>query len=685
MEPEYSFAFQEPAVFTPNSNPVIDHDSDDEDLEEILNRNVNSHEFGVLANPLLNLSRRRLRALGRGFVGKRGLPEDKKELFADAAVLAQNNNAYTQPDDYLQLNDEARNILKREVTHKWDQPKKLYSLIAVCASAAAVQGWNQTAANGANIFYKYAFNLQNNSGIFGLVNGAPYLCCTFSCLLLTGPMNRYLGRRWTIFATCLLSSVACLSQAFTSNWQQMFALRIILGLGIGPKSATVPIFAAESSPAPIRGAMVMMWQTFTAFGIFLGLMTGVVFFNVGNSGDPNICATTSGSDNLLSLNCLMVGAPMLLPLLVCVHVFFIPESPRWYIGRGEYLKAFDALCQLRNSELQAARDLFYIHCLLHAEREIQKKRNRLVEMVRRPRNRRALQASIIVMFMQQFCGVNTLIHYSTIILYEAVSNNKTKDIQSYRKALLGSMGLGLINFLFALPAVRLIDTRGRRILLLTTFPLMALFMLLMALGFLIPIDTHANARTGVIMLGIYLFAIAYSPGEGPVPFTYSAECYPLYVRDVGMSIATAVTWGFNFLVTMTLPAMQSKLKQTGALGFYAAWNVVGFFLILLFVPETKNRSLEELDRIFSISTRKFASNSIDVAMYHVKRKIFRLDIQRPAELHIPGDDDEKPIVQFTGHGSNTSGSPVPTPRPASVDSEHSWPGVQPVKSTGTQQ
>lgn len=131
MDPGNSFAFEEPAASTPNANPVSSNDSDDEGLEEILNRNVNSHEFGVLANPLLNLSRRRLRALGRGFVRKRDLPEDKKELFADAAVLAQNNNAYTQPDDYLQLNDEEKNILNREVTHIWDQPKKLYSLIAV--------------------------------------------------------------------------------------------------------------------------------------------------------------------------------------------------------------------------------------------------------------------------------------------------------------------------------------------------------------------------------------------------------------------------------------------------------------------------------------------------------------------------------------------------------------------------
>ena len=94
---------------------------------------------------------------------------------------------------------------------------------------------------------------------FGLVNSAPYLFCTLSCLL-TYPLNYRLGRRGAIFITCLISFASCLGQAFVGSWKQLFVARLVLGLGIGPKSATVPIYSAECAPANVRGALVMMWQ-----------------------------------------------------------------------------------------------------------------------------------------------------------------------------------------------------------------------------------------------------------------------------------------------------------------------------------------------------------------------------------------------------------------------------------------
>ncbi len=175
-------------------------------------------------------------------------------------------------------------------------------------------------------------------------------------------------------------------------------------------------------------------------------------------------------------------------------------------------------------------------------------RSALADLFTVPRNRRAALASFIVMFMQQFCGINAIAYYSSNIFAQSGFNNT--------QALLASFGYGLINWLFAFPAVYTIDTFGRRNLLLTTFPLMALFMLLAGCGFWVP---EGPGRVGVVALGIYLFAMAYSPGEGPVPFTvstevmwgsaelihgmqYSAEAYPLNVRAVGMSFSTAVLW-----------------------------------------------------------------------------------------------------------------------------------------------
>ena len=146
--------------------------------------------------------------------------------------------------------------------------------------------------------------------------------------------------------------------------------------------------------------------------------------------------------------------------------------------------------------------------MLQAENEISVGRNRFIELFTVPRNRRATLASFTVMFMQQFCGVNAIAYYSSSIF--AAANVSTSN------SLLASWGFGMLNWVFAFPAVWTIDTFGRRNLLLTTFPLMAIFLLMAGFAFYIP---DVTARIAVVALGIYLYTMAYSPGEGPVPFT----------------------------------------------------------------------------------------------------------------------------------------------------------------------
>ena len=124
--------------------------------------------------------------------------------------------------------------------------------------------------------------------MLGLINGAPYLCCALACCL-NHPLNKALNRRGVIFATCLISSITCLLQAFSKNWWQLLLFRFLLGFGIGPKSATIPIYAAEAAPENIRGALVMMWQLWTAFGIMCGYIFSVAFANVGHRLSSMTC------------------------------------------------------------------------------------------------------------------------------------------------------------------------------------------------------------------------------------------------------------------------------------------------------------------------------------------------------------------------------------------------------------
>ena len=219
--------------------------------------------------------------------------------------------------------------------------------------------------------------------------------------------------------------------------------------------------------------------------------------------------------------------------------------------------------------------------------------------------------------MQQFCGVNIIAYYSSDIFITAGFSSQS--------ALGASMGFGVINWLFAIPAVYTIDTFGRRNLLLTTFPLMSLFLFFTGFSFLIPEESQAHL--GCIALGIYLFGIVYSPGEGPVPFTYSAEAYPLYVRPLGMSLATATTWFFNFVLSITFPSLEQAFTSTGAFCWYAGWNIAGFFLVLLFLPETKGLSLEELDQVFGVPTHKHAAWGMRSCVYFFRKYIFRQHVE----------------------------------------------------------
>ncbi|KAF8549821.1 hypothetical protein OG21DRAFT_1514773 [Imleria badia] len=572
-----------------------------------------------LSNPLRGIPRDQLLSDVEVFAKERGLTHILLDL-QKGALIAQDPQAYNHLDDFT---EEDRRILNDEVNHKWKQTGTLYYMVMMSSLAAAVQGMDEAVINGAQIIYPTQFGIgdptsKRDGWLIGVVNSAPYLCCaTISCWL-ADPLNQWLGRKKTIFLTCLISFLTCIWSGLTNTWWHLFIARFFLGFGIGPKSATVPVYAAECSPAVIRGALVMMWQMWTAFGICLGDLIDLVFYFIPDT--PGV----------KGLNWrLMLGSAGIPGLIVCLQVLFAPESPRWLISKGRYEDAFNELCRLRFSRVQAARDLYYIHVLLEAENEMKSGRNRVVEMFTIPRNRNAALASWVVMFGQQFCGVNVIAYYSSNIFLQSGF--------SLVSALAASLGFGALNWLFALPAVFTIDTFGRRNLLLFTFPCMAICLLITGFSFW---NENEQGRIAGVAVGIYLFAVFYSPGEGPVPFTYSAEAFPLYIRDIGMSFATATTWFWNFVLSITWPSLVLAFKPQGAFGWYAAWCCILWFLILLFVRETKGKTLEELDQVFAVPLTTHAAYGLRQIPYGFKKFVL-FQNPTPEELYIPESDREE--------------------------------------------
>ncbi|KIM20111.1 hypothetical protein M408DRAFT_309162 [Serendipita vermifera MAFF 305830] len=537
-----------------------------------------------LANPLAGKSKAEIIADVNEFTREYHLDE-LAATFRKGALVAANPQGFEELEE---LDEEDKIVLRRETTHRWHQPKDLYFLVALCSLAAAVQG--MVFINGANLFWPEQFGINTkdpdpvkadrDQWLLGIVASAPYLCCAILGCWLTDPLNRRFGRRGTIFITAFISAIACFWSGLTNTWYHLFIARFCLGLGIGPKTPTVPVKTPKKPPQKIRGPLASKGKTWTAFGIFVGFAADLALYYVPDRS------------GIVGLNWrLMLGSAGIPAILVCAAVFSLPESPRWLLGKRRILDAYKSFARLRNSPLQAARDTYYIYRQLQVEDElVVHGKFRFKEIFSIPRNRRAALGAGIVMFMQQFCGVNIIAYYSSTIFEESGF--------SVVSALAASLGFGVLNWLFAGPAIWTIDLFGRRALLLATFPLMSLFLFVTGFAFWIP---DRETRVAIVALGIYLFTIAYSPGEGPVPFTYSAEAFPLYVRDLGMSFATATTWFFNFVVSITFPKLLAAFKPQGAVGWYAAWNVIGFILILLFVPETKSLSLEELDAVFRIA------------------------------------------------------------------------------------
>ncbi|OHW95695.1 sugar transporter [Colletotrichum incanum] len=343
---------------------------------------------GELKNPLAGIPKAKLIADAEEFANKHGLASDAK-YFKKGALAAQNPTIH---NELPELTEEDKRILREEVEHRWRHPKALYFTTIMNSISAAVQGWDQTGSNGANLSYPQVFGnsdkgeaclatgtCERNSWIIGAINSAPYMVICIIACWLSDPINDWIGRRGAIFIGAIFSFVGPIGQALCQSWAQILACRILLGIGMGLKEVTVPVFSVENSPANIRGALVMSWQLFVAFGIMLGFTANLAVVDLGDVAWR-----------------LQLGSAMIPAVPLLIGIYFTPESPRWLLKKGRYAKAHQSLLRLRRHRLLAARDLYYIHSQLELEKEIivangSAKGNfftRCVELATVPRNRR---------------------------------------------------------------------------------------------------------------------------------------------------------------------------------------------------------------------------------------------------------------------------------------------------------
>ncbi|KAL8805240.1 MAG: hypothetical protein Q9223_005337 [Gallowayella weberi] len=538
-------------------------------------------------------------------------------LFGRAALVARDPDKF---DTVPELIQRERDALSYERDHKWHGPFMLWYSISLCAIGAATQGWDQTGSNGANLSFPQEFGLANpetgevNPGrdewVVGVVNAIIFLTAGLVGAFIVDPLNYYFGRRGEIFITACCLTATPIGSAFAKSWEGLFAARFVMGIGIGAKNATVPIYSAEMAPARIRGALVMFWQLWVVAGIFLGFCANVIVKDTGR----------------ISWR-LQLGSAFIPSFLLGIGIFFCPESPRWLMKHNKHAKGFRSMMRLRADPIIAARDFYYSYVIYEEEIKVARGSNyftRLWDCFAVPRIRRANYGASTVMIAQQMCGINIISFYSSTIFRNAG--------YTATEALYASLGYGAIQVVSTIPTLFLIDTKGRRTLTLLTFPGMCIFLLAGGLSLLNTTGSRAE-KIGPVVLFVYLFTICYSLGEGPVAFQYSAEVFPTIQREQGMAWAVCINNTFAGVLSLTFPRMQTVMTATGAFGFYAGLNLIAWFMIFCFVRETKQLTLEELDQVFSVPTKHFISHELTVSLpYILKRYILRRKVAKPPQI-----------------------------------------------------
>ncbi|KAI1263286.1 hypothetical protein F5Y18DRAFT_438340 [Xylariaceae sp. FL1019] len=532
----------------------------------------------------------------------------------------------------VQLSPKEKDALKIERDKLPSEPTMLIVILTV-SLAAFLQGFVQSSINGASLFPSFLHLAAGDNWKIGAANASPFLFAALLGCPLALPVNYHFGRRGAIIVAACLIFASSLGAVWCDQWYKLFGLRVINGVGMGIKAVSTPILASETAVGYWRGTSILAWQLWVAFGIFVGFAFNLIFY-------------TAHDDTLTPR--LILGAPLVPSLFLLGSLYFCPESPRFYMRqRSSHFnpsKAYAVLKRLRTEEIQALRDIYLIYKSVQQEEHCDESDDDLLdggvphgftghakayaaqykELFSKRRLRNALISSSIVALAQQLCGINILAFYSGPLFRDILHSPAPLYPMLY------SLGYGATNFVFGLPAIRTIDTLGRRKWLVITLPIMCIFMTAAAVSTLI----SSSARGPVVAVFVFLFAAAYSPGMGPIPFTLASESFPLSNREAGCAFAIAINLLFAGLLSILFPSIDAGLKDGGTLGLFAGLNFVAFVLVFLLVEETKRRSLEDLDSIFAVKKWKFTRYQVtEYIPWFFRCYFLRRAIPRP-ELYV---------------------------------------------------
>lgn len=440
----------------------------------------------------------------------------------------------------------------------------------ISAMGGFLFGYDWVVIGGAKPFYEVFFGIENFPSTQGFVMGSAIIGCILG-VMVAGSLSDKYGRKPLMFIASIIFIVAAIGTGIVSDLKWFITYRILGGIGIGIASNVSPIYIAEVSPGNIRGRFVSINQLTIVLGILAAQMVNWLI------AEP----MAPGEEILSSWNGQMGwrwmfwagGVPAVFFFLL---IFLVPESPRWLAMQLRYEQSAGILARIGGLDY-AKEEIASIKATVNSLKE---KIN--YKLLFEKKTRRILIIGIVIAIFQQWCGINVIFNYAQEVF--AAAGYGVSDI------LFNIVITGVTNVAFTLIGMYTVDKLGRRALML--FGAIGLACIYAILG-----TCYYFEITGVAVLIMVVAAIAcYAMTLAPVTWVVLSEIFPNRIRGMAMAVSTFALWTACFILTFTFPLLNKGLGAYGTFWLYGIVCLSGFVFIKMTLPETKGKSLEEIEK-----------------------------------------------------------------------------------------
>lgn len=435
----------------------------------------------------------------------------------------------------------------------------LIRLVILAALFGLLFGFDEGVIAGAMHLIEGSFTV--SPGDKGFMAAAVPLGAVAGAIIAALWSDRF-GRRLVLVLCAGLFGVGALASAVAPSMETLTGARLLLGVAIGASALAAPQYLAELAPPKVRGAVVSAFQLMITIGILVAYLSDLLLEPLGDWR-------------------LMLGLGAIPALIAFLGILRAPESPRWLVLVGRKQEAVAVLQQLEpdrtNVELRAM--VQEIH-----ETGRQQGEEPGLSALLGPAVRPALFFAVTLFVLQQLSGINAVIYYAPSIMASA-------GFDGAQAQLVATVGIGVVNVVMTIVAMLLVDRLGRRPLLILGFLGAALSLAVIALAVQLEGAGAATAAFAGLLLYISFFAVSL----GPLPWLYMSELFPVRLRSRGMAVASVANWSSNFMVVFLFPVVVSAAGMSATFGLFAISCAVGLVFAIRLAPETKGRSLEEIE------------------------------------------------------------------------------------------